>query len=110
MQLRSNLKIFVPERAFELDSVGNARGGVRSLPVDVPTDRWVGAKSGSFRCMFYGYRFPLSREEMRGLYPTPAAYLEKVRARADALVAERWLTREDRDEILQRAQRSELLE
>ncbi|RYZ62048.1 MAG: hypothetical protein EOP08_12680, partial [Proteobacteria bacterium] len=39
---------FDPEKAFVTDEAGNAKGGVRTPPVDVPTARWVGAKTGAF--------------------------------------------------------------
>jgi hypothetical protein len=106
LQLKPDLKAFVPESAFVLDAVGNAQGGVRSIPVDVPVARWVGAQRGSFRCMFYGYQFKFAPTELKRLYPTHAAYVAKVRARADQLAKERWLTPTDREEILLEGERA----
>jgi hypothetical protein len=105
LQLQAARTPFLPERAFELDAVGNARGGVRSIAVDVPTARWVGAKRGAFRCMFYGYQFPLLPADLKRLYGSSAGYRNKVGARADELVSERWLTAEDRQQILHEAGR-----
>lgn len=83
---------FEPERAFVTDRQGNAAGGVRLPPVEVPTARWVGAKSGPFRCMFEGYKFPFAAADLRRLYSSRDDYVAKVRASAAALEAARWLT------------------
>lgn len=104
LQLGSQVSPFDPARAFALDAAGNARGGVRSTFVDVPVARYVGAKSGGFRCMFYGYKFDFGAEEIRRLYPDRATYLQKLRVRADELVAARWLTPEDRNAPLREAE------
>jgi hypothetical protein len=108
LQLKPDSKQFVPETAFVLDAFGNAQGGVRSTYVDVPTVRWVGSRSGSFRCMFYGYRINMPGAELRRLYPDHASYVQKVRARADQLVAERWLTPADRDSVVREAERAQI--
>jgi hypothetical protein len=91
---------FDPATAFETDAAGNAAGGVRSLDVDVPRVRWIGAKRGGFSCMFYGYRLPLPEAELVRRYPDPEAYRRGLRRRADELAEMRWLTPEDRREAL----------
>ena len=91
---------FDPATAFETDAAGNALGGVRSLDVDVPRVRWVGAKRGGFSCMFYGYRLPLPEGELARRYPDREAYRRSLRQRADELHELRWLTPEDRREAL----------
>lgn len=106
LQLKPDLKRFVPEAAFVLDAFGNARGGVRSTYVDVPTVRWVGSRSGSFRCMFYGYRIDVPSEELRRAYGDHASYVQKVRTRADELVAQRWLTPTDRAAVVREAEQA----
>jgi hypothetical protein len=100
LQLQSDVTPFDPARAFVLDAHGNAVGGVRSTTVDVPVARYVGAKSGGFRCMFYGYKFSLDPAELQRLYPNRGTYLQKLRTRADELVSQRWLTRADADVLL----------
>jgi Alpha/beta hydrolase domain len=103
LQLQSGVTPFDPARAFVPDAHGNAAGGVRSTTVDVPLARYVGAKSGGFRCMFYGYKVTFDTAELRRLYPDRATYVQNVRARADGLVSERWLTQADRDALVKDA-------
>jgi hypothetical protein len=50
--------------------------------------------------MFYGYKFSFDAAQVRRLYPDRTTYLQKLRARADELVAERWLTQADRDGLV----------
>ncbi len=83
---------------------GNAKGGVRTPYVDVPTARWVGAKAGPFRCLFVGYKIDFDDAKLRSLYKNPDDYLTKVRASAARLERERWLTPADAAEIVREAQ------
>jgi hypothetical protein len=100
---------FAPASAFVVDRRGNATGGLRTPVIDVPTARWVGAKTGGFQCMFEGYKRSFTRAELEALYGTREAYLERVRSSASALRAERWLTPTDAAEIVRLAERSEVL-
>jgi len=100
------LQPFDPERAFATDAQGNARGGVRSPLVDVPTARWVGAKTGAFNCMFSGYRYPFGPAQLAQLYDSHATYVARVRASASALRRAGWLTAEDAAEIVHAAEDS----
>ena len=95
---------FDPATAFATDEHGNARGGIRSPAVEVPVARWIGAMSGSFNCMFRGYKYPLDRAELRRLYPTHASYVARVRETAAALRSQRWLTEADAAEIIAAAE------
>ena len=95
---------FVPEIAFEADPYGNARGGVRLPVVEVPTARWVGAKTGAFTCLFVGYKYPFGKAELARWYPGPAAYKARLRAAVARLRAAHWLTPEDSAEILRAAE------
>lgn len=105
---------FSPAEAFRKDANGNAVGGVRTPYLDVPTARWVGAKEAAdpsapgFGCFFEGYKYSFSREKLRELYPTHADYVEKVTRSASALEEQRWLTPEDRVEIIAEAETREL--
>ena len=81
-------------------------GGVRSPYVDVPTARWIGAKSGPFVCLFHGYKIPMPHAELQQLYGDHGAYVGKVRARVSDLVAGRWLTPTDAAAIVQEAEQS----
>jgi hypothetical protein len=95
-----------PERMFVVDAHGNAVGGVRSPFVDVPTARWIGAKSGPFICLFHGYKIPMSHTQLQQLYKDHATYVEKVRASVSRLVPGKWLTPLDGAAIVSAAQTS----
>jgi hypothetical protein len=101
---------FVPERAFVTDEHGNATGGVRTPQIDVPTARWVGAKTGAFQCMFDGYTYPFDAAKLRSLYESRDDYVAKVRASVERLVRERWLTPEDGAAAVLAADELDLLE
>lgn len=94
---------FDPERAFLVDEVGNALGGVRSPLVDVPVARYVGAKTGAFSCMFEGYRYLLSARQLRQRYGSHAQYLRQLQASARSLQRQGWLTAEDARELIDQA-------
>lgn len=84
------------------DADGNARGGVRSPWIDVPTASYQGAK-GTGPLAVVGSKNPFSAEELKQRYPTHADYLARVKARVDQLVAGRWLLPEDVAPIMARA-------
>jgi hypothetical protein len=109
LALKDDPTPFAPASAFVVDRLGNATGGLRTPVIDVPTARWVGAKTGGFQCMFEGYKRSFTRAELEALYGTREAYLERVRSSARALRAERWLTPTDAAEIVRLAERSEVL-
>jgi streptogramin lyase len=105
LQLRTPISApFDPEHAFVTDEVGNAKGGVRSPLVDVPVARYVGAKTGSFSCMFDGYMYPFDPARLRGLYGSAKQYRRRVEASARALQREGWLTAEDARDVVAEAQ------
>jgi hypothetical protein len=105
LEVKAEVRPFRPEASFDTDADGNAKGGVRTPAVDVPTARWIGSKTGPFVCLFQGYKYPFGRDRLTALYPTHAAYVAKVRADTSRLVALRWLTPEDAAEIVQDAQK-----
>jgi streptogramin lyase len=94
---------FDPERAFVTDEAGNALGGVRSPLVDVPVARYVGAKTGSFSCMFDGYLYPFDGSRLRQLHGSAKNYVRRVKASARDLRRSGWLTAEDAREIASEA-------
>jgi len=108
LELKSNSTPLSPDEGFVMDPSGNAKGGVRTPYVDVPTARWVGAKSGPFVCLFHGYKFPFDAARLRQMYGSHAGYVQAVRASVKALVAQRWLTAADGDRIVQEAGRADL--
>lgn len=92
-----------------VDEHGNARGGLRTPYVDVPTSSWfgnAGDRATNLICYLAGYEVPFDAAKLRTLYPTHADYVAKVVASANALVAERVLTREDADRIVAEAERA----
>ena len=108
LELNPSAAPLPPDQAFIVDDFGNAKGGVRSPYVDVPTARWVGAKSGPFVCLFHGYKLPFNREQLQRLYPTHADYVAAVRASASALTRQKWLTSADGSAIIREAQAAQI--
>ena len=95
---------FNPDAAFVEDALGNARGGVRTPYVDVPTARWVGAQAGAFRCLFRGYKHEFDEKQLGALYKDHGDYVKKVRASAARLEGQRWLTATDAAAIVREAE------
>jgi hypothetical protein len=104
LELKTTRGPFVPDQAFVLDEYGNAKGGVRSPYVDVPTARWIGAKRGGFGCFFQGYKYEFDKRRLRSLYHDHAEYVARVRASASSLARQRWLTRTDTAAIMKEAE------
>lgn len=98
---------FNPEAAFELDTYGNALGGVRTPYVDAPTARWIGAKTGSFQCMFQGYKYPFDRAKLSETYRSHAEYVAAVEASVASLEEQRWLTSADAAAIREDAKKTD---
>jgi hypothetical protein len=107
---------FLPAQSFVTDAYGNAKGGVRTPYVDVPTARWVGPKveaytvpePGKMPCILEVHKYPLKEPELQRLYSTHEAYVAKVRASVEALEAQHWLTPEDGAAIVQEARESKV--
>ena len=95
---------FDPAASFVVDEHGNALGGVRTPYVDVPTARWIGAKTPSFNCMFYGYKISFDKDRLEALYSSHADYVRQVRESVEDLQAQGWLTRENAAEIIREAE------
>jgi len=77
------------------DEYGNAKGGVRSPYVDLPTVRYIAsAPAADISNMFHrliGLEEPIPVDKLRSMYKSREAYLEKFNAQIDQMVAERWL-------------------
>lgn len=89
-----------------LDEFGNLKGGVRSPFVDVPTAAWTGTSTGASFCFIAGHEIPLDRDRLKTLYPTHAAYVQKVRQNVLDLVAKRFIVREDGLELIEQAEKA----
>jgi hypothetical protein len=97
---------FLPEKAFVVDAQGNAKGGVRTPYVDVPTARWIGAKTGGFQCLFQGYKHEFDKAELKRLYGNHDGYVAKVRASAAKLEEQHWLMPTDAAAIVREAEQA----
>lgn len=80
------------------DEFGNALGGVRLPPIDVPVARYV-----STLCALGGITIPFSDAELRLLYPTHAVYYAKIAAATDAALNEGFMLPDDAGDLLTRA-------
>ena len=95
-----------PELTFEgttlqRDRFGNALGGVRMPTLDAPV-----ANESAERCGLGGTHVPFAPEVLNSLYPTPADYVAKVTASADAAVKAGFLLPADRAQAIDTAKRS----
>jgi hypothetical protein len=86
-----------------LDEHGNAKGGVRSPYVDVPTSTWFGNATGASFCRIAGYERPFDAAKLKSLYGTKANYVRKVRQSVRDLVAARYIDPADGREIVAEA-------
>lgn len=89
-------------KGYVLDANGNAKGGVRTPPVDVPVDVLSGLPSpgGSPACFLAGQTTPLTAEQIAKLYPNRAAYLERYTAATDAAIKAGYVLPEDREAMI----------
>lgn len=108
LQLKASTTPLPPDQAFVVDAEGNALGGVRTPYVDVPTARWIGARSGPFVCLFRGYKVDLTSAELKRLYGTHDGYVSKVTADARKLQIAGWLTRTDAAAIVREARQAKV--
>ena len=82
------------------DQYGNAAGGVRLPPVDVPVATYDGVRG----CPLTGVSFPLSAATLARLYPTHAGYVSAMRQAITRSQASGYLLPFDADDLLARAQ------
>ncbi len=84
------------------DPDGIALGGIRTPPVDVPVATLSGAPSPnpSVICLLLGSTTPFTAGRLAQLYPSPAAYLARYDADADATIRAGFVLPEDRTGLL----------
>jgi hypothetical protein len=87
-----------------VDEFGNVVGGLRSPYVDVPTSTWFGTATGASFCFIAGYEVSLDQATIDELYPTHGAYVRAVQRSVRELVADRFLTRADGQQLVREAQ------
>jgi hypothetical protein len=89
-----------------LDEFGNLVGGVRSPFLEVPTAEWSGASTGESFCFIAGHEKPFDAARLKQLYPDHKTYERKVSASVNKLMKERWITREDAEELIEQARKA----
>ena len=84
--------------AMRRDEDGIALGGIRTPPVDAPTQVLSGqaGPSSDLMCLLMGSTLPLSVDRRAELYPTPADYERKFAAALDSVIDAGFVLEEDR--------------
>ena len=103
---------------------GNAKGGVRSPAVDVPTATYMSwctvadtkapsgtssAPTGPTKNWLLGFKVPFTNDQLKALYGTHNKYVKRVWASVDKLVKDRWLLPADGRKIKLEAAKSNIL-
>jgi Alpha/beta hydrolase domain len=91
-----------------LDEFGNVVGGLRSPYLDVPTSTWRASATGASFCGIAGYEIPFDQATLDELYPTQGAYVRAVRRDVRQLVAQRYITREDGQQLIREAEETDI--
>ncbi len=80
------------------DADGIALGGIRTPPVDVPSEVLTGipGPNPDLLCILLGSTQPLSQARLAELYDGPADYLQRYDAAADAAIGAGFVLDEDR--------------
>lgn len=88
------------------DEHGNARGGIRTPAVDVPTATLTGERppGDNVFCSLFGRTLPLDALTLAALYPTPEAYVALVSGSADAAVERGFLMEADAEAFVEAAE------
>jgi hypothetical protein len=91
-----------------LDQFGNPTSGVRSPYLDVPTAQWFASSSGPGLSFLLGYFRPFDAQHLKPLYNSHEQYLDAVISDTRKLVNQRYITREDGEEIIRHAKDSDV--
>jgi hypothetical protein len=95
--------------AIARDRFGNARGGLRTPFVDVPTSTFSPTDESthytqlSGLCPLLGFSIPLSQATLRALYPTHADYVALVTRETNRLVRQGFWVASDAAQVVRRA-------
>jgi len=87
------------------DEFGNARGGLRTPHLDVPTATFVTTSPGPGNCPEIGHVEPFDAARLKMLYASFDDYARKVRGSIAQLTARGWLTRADAGRVTQEIRR-----
>jgi hypothetical protein len=91
-----------------LDQFGNYTGGVRSPYLDVPTAQWFASSPGPGLNFLLGYVHPFDGQHLKPLYDSHERYVDDVVNTTRRLVLQRYLTRDDGEEIIRQAKNSDV--
>ncbi len=99
------LEITTDGSGFELDDIGNVRGGIRTSWVEAPVaiHSGLGQSGGSF-CFIFGTSVALSDEMLMSLYATHDDYVAAVVSATDAAVAAGYVLPADAELIIESAE------
>lgn len=88
--------------AYDLDEIGNVRGGVRTPCVEAPTQQLSGfaLPEASALCSLFGATRPVPAELLRARYASVDDYLMAYADATDALITDGFALPEDRDALL----------
>ena len=64
---------------------------------------WFGNSTGESFCSIAGHEVPFDRARLKELYASHSAYQSAVTKSVSALVAQRFLTRQDGDKVIEEA-------
>jgi hypothetical protein len=85
------------------DEYGNAKGGVRTPYVDLPTVRYTAsapaAETANMARRMIGLQEPIAAEKLHSLYKSRADYLKRFNQEIDRLVAQHWLLSKDGEQL-----------
>ena len=87
------------------DASGNAVGGIRLSPVDVPVATRGPISEGGLFCPLTGFQTPFTTGTLKALYPTKADYARDVRKAAKGDVTAGFLLQRDAAELMRLARR-----
>jgi hypothetical protein len=83
---------------FEKDELGNTKGGVRSVQLDVPHSTYHAnpmKPDGTPSYLTVGNDQPFDSDTLWNLYSNKSEYLDRFDARVNELVADGWLLADD---------------
>jgi alpha/beta hydrolase family protein len=107
------LQVNADATAYELDSLGNAKGGIRTPYVDAPVATFTGTGQptipgvGDF-CRLYGITTLFDETQLSQLYPDKQAYINAIDTATDSAVNAGFLLPKDAELIKARARTSPL--
>jgi len=97
---------------FARDAVGNTKGGVRCVQMDVPRAQYFAnpgfREDGVPAFGVVGIEKALDRDTLAGLYRDSFDYVERFNRRLDDLIAQGWLLPEDAPEMRAEAEKADL--